>query len=158
MEPGVGAPARRAVKYDLAAMQDDIHTLISDGCEVATHGIDAWADASKGACELEQVQRITGQSEVGVRMHWLYFNRRSPALLEKAGFSYDSTCGYNETVGYRAGTTQVFRPLNADRLLELPMHIMDTALFFPDYLNLRPGEAKASWNRCWRTAPVSGEC
>ena len=29
--------------------------------------------------------------------------------LEKAGFSYDSTVGYNETIGYRAGTAQVFK-------------------------------------------------
>ena len=44
---------------------------------------------------------------------------------------YDSTIGYNETVGYRAGTTQPYRPLAASRLLELPLHVMDTALFYP---------------------------
>ena len=70
--------------------------------------------ASKGRFEREAIQTMTGEPEVGVRMHWLYFNEESPVLLERAGFSYDSTVGYNETVGYRAGTTQVFRPLNAD--------------------------------------------
>jgi hypothetical protein len=62
--------------------------------------------------------------------------------LEKAGADYDSTVGYNETVGYRAGTTQAYKPLEAARLLELPLHIMDTALFFPGYLDLSSREAR----------------
>jgi hypothetical protein len=78
-----------------------------------------------------------------VRMHWLFFDEKSPATLDKAGFSYDSTAGYNETVGYRAGTTQAFMPLGVERMLELPMHIMDTALFYPSYLDLSPKQARA---------------
>ncbi len=136
------APSRRAAHYDLAEIGEELQALVSQGCEVGTHGIDAWRDASKGRLEREAVQSVTGQPEIGIRMHWLYFNEESPALLETAGFSYDSTVGYNETVGYRAGTTQVFRPLSADRLLELPMHVMDTALFFPDYMNLKPSQAR----------------
>ena len=74
-------------------------------------------------------------------MHWLYFDDHSPLALEKAGFSYDSTVGYNQTIGYRAGTAQVYKPLQAHHLLELPLHVMDTALFYPDYLNLTFEEA-----------------
>src|SRR5207247_5194881 len=75
-------------------------------------------------------------------MHWLYADEHSPATLEKAGFAYDSTSGYNGTVGYRAGTTQVFKPLDAIRLLELPLHVMDTALFYPAHLHCSPAEAR----------------
>jgi hypothetical protein len=64
--------------------------------------------------------------------------------LEEAGFAYDSTVGYNETVGYRAGTNQVYKPLEATRILELPLHVMDTALFYPDYLDLSEDQA---WHR-----------
>ena len=64
--------------------------------------------------------------------------------LEKAGFSYDSTVGYNETIGYRAGTAQVFKHPNVDHLLELPLHIMDTALFYPSYMNLSDEQAHAA--------------
>ncbi len=46
----------------------------------------------------------------------------TPSILDEAGFSYDSSAGYNETVGYRNGTTQVFRPLGTKTLLELPLH------------------------------------
>jgi hypothetical protein len=75
-------------------------------------------------------------------MHWLYFNENSPATLESAGFTYDSTVGYNETVGYRAGTTQAYKPWQVHHLLELPLHVMDTALFYPDYLNLTVEKAE----------------
>jgi hypothetical protein len=75
-------------------------------------------------------------------MHWLYGAAKSAAALEKAGFTYDSTSGYNETVGYRAGTTQVFKPFEAVRLLELPLHVMDTALFNPRHLGLSPRAAR----------------
>ena len=136
------APSMRATRYEVSEIQDQLQQLISARREIALHGIDAWCDASKGRAELQTIRQLTGESDVGVRMHWLFFNERSPATLEKAGFSYDSTVGYNETVGYRAGTTQAFKPLEVERLLELPMHIMDTALFFPGHMNLSPKQAR----------------
>jgi hypothetical protein len=75
-------------------------------------------------------------------MHWLFFDDRSAERLDDAGFTYDSTLGYNETVGFRAGTSQVFRPLTARRLLELPLIVMDTALFYPTHLGLTAEAAK----------------
>jgi len=75
-------------------------------------------------------------------MHWLYFDDLSARILERAGATYDSTVGYNDAVGYRAGTTQAYKPLPAMRLLELPLHLMDTALFYPRRMNLSPAGAK----------------
>lgn len=136
------APAKRAARYDVAEIKDQVRRLISAGREIALHGIDAWCDVAKGRTELETIQRLTGKPEIGVRMHWLFFDENSPIKLEEAGFSYDSTVGYNDTVGYRAGTGQVFKPFATTRMLELPMHIMDTALFYPTYMNLSPREAE----------------
>jgi hypothetical protein len=135
------APRRRASRYRARDIVERLRGLVNAGCEIGVHGIDAWVDSSKGHDELEQVAQIAGTPDIGVRMHWLYFDEGSPATLEKAGFAYDSTVGYNETVGYRAGTTQAFRPLGTSWLLELPLHIMDTALFYPNYLNLSPRAA-----------------
>jgi hypothetical protein len=124
-------PERRAARYDLADVQPQLERIRGRGAEVALHGIDAWLDPAKAREERERIG-----AAAGVRMHWLCFAENSPAILDEAGFSYDSTVGYNETVGYRAGTLQAYRPLGAKQLLELPLHIMDTALFYPDYLNL----------------------
>jgi hypothetical protein len=136
------APKFRAASYCAAEIADTIRKLGSQGCEVGLHGIDAWCDSSQGGAELAEIRRLTGASDVGVRMHWLYYNQQSPSTLERAEAAYDSTVGYNETVGYRAGTTQAYKPFPASRLLELPLHVMDTALFYPAHLGLSPREAK----------------
>jgi len=137
--------AKRASSYALADIADDLKKLLSANREIAVHGIDAWRDSAKGSDERERIQQVTGASDqIGIRMHWLYFGAQSAILLEKAGFSYDSTIGYNETIGYRAGTSQVFKHPDVDHLLELPLHIMDTALFYPPYMNLSDDRARAA--------------
>lgn len=147
-EPGKDAAGqihpRRAARYDAADLAGHLKGLRDAGCEIGLHGIDAWRDADRGREESAKIAGLVGASELGVRMHWLYFDKQSASRLEEAGFSYDSTAGYNQTVGYRAGTTQVYLPPGARRLLELPLHVMDTALFYPSYLNLSPRQAKAA--------------
>ena len=147
-EPGLDSDGRtrvtRASAYGAADIADDIKKLLSAGREVAVHGIDAWRNSEKGRQERQGIRAITGATEIGIRMHWLYFGLEAPRLLERAGFSYDSTCGYNETIGYRAGTTQVFKYVGVDHMLELPLHIMDTALFYPSYMNLTNEEARVA--------------
>ena len=134
---------KRAARYSLTDIADDLQKLLAANREIAVHGIDAWRDSAKGRDERERIQQVTGASdEIGVRMHWLYFGAQTAMLLEKAGFDYDSTIGYNETIGYRAGTSQVFKHPNVDNLLELPLHIMDTALFYPSYMNLSDDRAR----------------
>ncbi|PYK23898.1 MAG: hypothetical protein DME59_15520 [Verrucomicrobia bacterium] len=145
---GVGSDgrrrAKRAARYAPADIADDLNKLLSADHEIGVHGIDAWRDAAEGRAEREAIQKITGEGDIGVRMHWLYFDSHAPVALEKAGFTYDSTLGYNETIGYRSGTTQVFKHLNTDNLMELPLHIMDTALFYPSYMNLSENQAAAA--------------
>jgi hypothetical protein len=150
------APAIRGAAYGAKDIADSIQRLKSSGCEIGLHGIDAWIDASKGREELAEIKGLTGSQEVGVRMHWLYSDQNSVSLLEAAGAAYDSTSGYNETVGYRAGTTQVFKPLNTSHMLELPLHAMDTALFYPTYLGLSEPEAKNRLRQLVDTALLYG--
>lgn len=140
------APSKRATRYDVEDVAEQIGRLISAGREVGCHGIDAWRDPTEGRIELERIQSVTGISDIGVRSHWLYRNQSSAATLEQAGFAYDSTIGYNGTIGYHAGTSQVFKPIDAEALLELPMHIMDTALFYPAHMNLYPRQASCAMN------------
>jgi hypothetical protein len=136
--------ARRGTAYDVTDrdLEPWMAALIEAGCELGVHGIDAWHSVDKGREELARVAAITGQSHVGIRMHWLLGDANTPSALERAGYAYDATSGYNETVGYRAGTTQVFRPLGAQTLLELPLHIQDGALFYPQRLDLSEPEAE----------------
>lgn len=152
------APQMRGAAYGAAGIAGQLRRLTDADCEVGLHGIDAWIDSARGREELDEIRSITGEHEVGVRMHWLFFDEHSPAVLESAGASYDSTVGYNETVGYRAGTSQAYKPLNATRLLELPLHIMDTALFYPSHLHLSPGQAMTRASAIVENAAQHGGC
>ena len=58
----------------------------------------------------------------------------------------------------RAGTTQAYKPLEASQLLELPLHIMDTALFYPAYLALSPRDARMLVGRMADNAVQFGGC
>jgi hypothetical protein len=129
------------------------------GGEIALHGINAWASEEHARLESKELTPLAASprpEERGVRMHWLYFDADAWQCLEAAGFSYDSTWGYNETVGYRAGTSQVFRPLCATTLLELPLHVMDTSLFYASYLNLTPLAAQTVLSAIVQHARESG--
>ena len=160
--PGRDADARarshRGASYGARDLADTMQKLLDAGCEVGLHGIDAWLDSSSGREELEEIRRVTGHSELGVRMHWLYWNQQSPVAIEKAGAAYDSTMGYNEAVGYRAGTTQAYKPLQASHLLELPLHVMDTAMFYAAYLRLSTPQAEALLRRMVDTVSRFGGC
>lgn len=131
----------RATPYGVSDVRQEVQAAADSGSELGVHGLDAWRDAAAGHEEMNQLTSLTGQKATGIRMHWLYFDGDSPKLLEQAGFNYDSTYGYNETIGYRAGTTQAFRPLGCSTLMELPMTIMDSALFSSGRLGLSPTEA-----------------
>jgi hypothetical protein len=139
------SPKYRAARYDIWDIHHQVEALVSRGHEIGVHGIDAWHSVSRGREELGQVARLTDGKPTGVRMHWLYCDADSPEVLEEAGFDYDATFGYNETVGYKGGTSQVFKPLGVARLLVLPLHIQDTALFYPGRLGLTDDEA---WELC----------
>jgi hypothetical protein len=152
------APKFRGTRYAARDIAGEIEKILAAGCEVGLHGIDAWTDSSKGIEEFEEIRRLTGNPNTGVRMHWLYYDQQSPLTLERAGAAYDSTIGYRETIGYRAGTTQVYKPLQATRLLELPMHVMDTALFYPAYLGLSSRQATTLIRRIVDNAVNFGGC
>lgn len=160
--PGVksvgSAPGIRGARYGVVDVTNQIDKILATDCEVGLHGIDAWFDVSRAGTELNEIKNVTCNESAGVRMHWLFFDEQSPAVLEAAGAAYDSTVGYNETVGYRTGTSQIYKPLNTSTLLELPLHIMDTALFYPSRLNLSPREALKTINQVIDHAVVHGGC
>jgi hypothetical protein len=68
----------------------------------------------------------------------------------------DSSVGYNATIGYRAGTGQVFKHPSVTRLLELPLHIMDTAMFYPPYMDLSDASARIAMLPMIEHAQTSG--
>jgi hypothetical protein len=148
--------SRRATAYDVADIPDWTATLTKEGCEIGVHGIDAWHSADRGREELARVAGVANAPVTGVRMHWLLGDAHTASILEQAGYAYDATAGYNQTIGYRNGTAQVFRPLDATSLLELPLHIQDGALFYPQQLGLTEPEAEVRCQQLVDNARRSG--
>jgi hypothetical protein len=146
----------RAMKYEITDIEPEIQKLVECGFEIGLHGIDAWRDPEKGLDELNRISSTTGRTDIGIRMHWLFFKESSPQLLEKAGFLYDSSFGYNEAIGYRGGTVQAFRPQNVERLLELPLNVMDTALFYRERMGLNEEKAHNLLNKLLGYAEIYG--
>lgn len=135
----------RAAKYDVMDIQNTLKKLVSKGFEVGVHGIDAWHSVDAACEEKARIANISGKKNVGIRMHWLCFDKDTFQKLEEAGFYYDTTFGYNDAVGYRAGTSQVFKPKCTKNIDELPLHIQDVALFNPKYMSLTKIKA---WQLC----------
>ncbi|KUO72796.1 MAG: hypothetical protein APF81_00825 [Desulfosporosinus sp. BRH_c37] len=138
----VRAPANRASHYDVNTYKELLNHLEEGGWEAGVHGIDAWHDLPAARAEYDRIANLTEQKDIGVRMHWLYFKSpQSYKLLEDGGFQYDATVGFNEVVGFRAGTLQPYHPLNCQTLWELPLHIQDGALLGEEHLDLNREDA-----------------
>ena len=123
---GIDAAKIREAKYDLD--EGLIRRLVEGEWEVGTHGLDNWKSVEKGEEELERISKLTN-TKVGTRIHWLLFDEETWKRLDDAGYYYDTSFGYNEDVGLRAGTLQVYQLEGCKNLLELPLHIQDMGLF-----------------------------
>lgn len=73
----------------------------------------------------------------GLRHHYLALDWREPWKTlrkhQEAGFLYDSSLGYRDTPGFRAGTSLPYRPIDIEsnevlNMIELPMFAMDSQL------------------------------
>ena len=125
----------RGVRTSVAGM---IRELAADGFDVGLHG--SYFSAVKPDLlvrERELLERATGLSVTTTRQHFLHWDiARTPQLQAGAGFTADSSLGFNRAVGYRASTSLPFRhfDVTADRALPLlivPLIVEDSALLGP---------------------------
>lgn len=83
----------------------------------------------------------------GYRNHYLSFDyQKSFKILEDSGIKYDSTLGFWEHIGFRAGISYPFYPFNIKenrpfRVLEIPLTIMDATLYSDKAMNVSPFKA-----------------
>ena len=83
--------------------------------------------------ELQILQSVIGKQQLGGRQHYLRWCPDTWVDWEDCGLAYDSTVGYPDQVGFRAGTCIPYRPwlMSLDReahLLEIPLLVMDASL------------------------------
>jgi hypothetical protein len=125
-----------------------VETLQDAGAEVGLHGsYSAADDAGRIASEKDRLEQLSGPVQ-GQRYHYLRVDpHRNLGALEAAGFAYDSSLGFGDAIGFRAGIAHPFRPWDFDRdaprgLVEIPLAAMDVTLSAERYLNLAVEEAE----------------
>jgi len=121
--------------------------------DVALHGSpDSAFNLSVLNEELDSLRNL-GFNPTGFRTHYLHFDyQKSFSNLEAAGIKYDSTLGYWENIGFRAGISFPFFPFNIKenrpfRVLEIPLIVMDTTLHSIKAMKLSSAAGRRSLNR-----------
>jgi hypothetical protein len=142
-------------------IQRVIADLKDQGREVGVHpGYDTLGSRSALGEEVERLRRALGVQRLGGRQHYLRWCPQTWLDWESCGLSYDSTVGFADFFGFRAGTAVPFRPwsLHENReleLVEVPLIVMDCTPV--KYMGLSKKEGLDRIHNCIkRTALVGG--
>jgi peptidoglycan/xylan/chitin deacetylase (PgdA/CDA1 family) len=118
------------------------------GWEVGLHGgHTTYKDPVEMRRKKQRLEKVLKKSVVGYRNHYLRFSvPETWEYVHEAGFQYDTTFGYSDSIGFRNGMCHPFRPFNLKtgktiEILEIPLIIMDGSLF-DSYMRL-------DCNRAW---------
>lgn len=124
--------------YDLTdpAFRPILERIRREGHRIGWHpGYRAGEDDGIFWRERERIDPHVHRDELGVRHHYLRWRGGSSwRRLEEAGVRFDSSLGFNETIGFRCGTSHPFPvyDLESDtelRLVERPLILQDGAIF-----------------------------
>ena len=125
-----------------------VQLLRAGSAEIGLHGSYTAAEHPERLADEKMVLDELGASVRGQRFHYLRVDPHTnlPAL-ERLGLAYDTTLGYAEAPGFRAGIAQPFRPWNFEEerpldLVEIPLAAMDVTFSAPRYLGLPPRAAE----------------
>lgn len=124
--------------YDVkqGPLAEELRSLRAQGFTIGLHqSFDAWQDASLMRAEKQRLESSIGAPATSCRQHWLRFSWRATWKAQQdAGFTLDSTLGFNDRPGFRAGAALRFAPFDAQSLLPLriealPMVLMDSQVY-----------------------------
>ncbi len=142
-------PADGAAPEAYARLRPRLVGLLEAGrAEIGLHGSYTAAESEAAlAAEKQALEALAGP----VRGHRYHYLRVDPcsnlAPLARLGFAYDTTLGFADAPGFRAGIAHPFRPwdLEADKpldLVEIPLAAMDVTFSEGHYLGLPASEAE----------------
>jgi peptidoglycan/xylan/chitin deacetylase (PgdA/CDA1 family) len=139
-----------------------VETLRSGGAEIGLHGsYTAAEDEQQLAAEAQALHALAGELD-GHRYHYLRVDpHRNLRPLDRLGFRYDTSLGFADRIGFRAGIAHPFRPWDfaADRpldLVEIPLAVMDATLAEQRYMGLTAAEAEPRLEALLDRAAASG--
>ena len=119
--------------------------MAEQGWEFGLHSaLNSKDDLEEFVLEKHAIEESLGASINGLRHHYLAIDNLHPSLTFRkhvdAGFLYDSSLGWQEKAGFRAGTTLPLQPYDSIlkaplELIEIPLNLMDTYIMSGDPAN-----------------------
>lgn len=128
-----------------------IHYFQDLGIEIGVHpGYHTFDSPDLLRHEVGFLQQLFRTSRLGGRQDFLRWSPDIWSQWDSLGLAYDSSVGFADRIGFRAGTASPFRPwlLREQReanLIEIPLLAMDGTLF--SYMKLKPEDALAELRR-----------
>lgn len=109
--------------------------------------------------EVKLLRTVLGDDKLGGRQHYLRWSPETWLDWEACGLAYDSSVGFADGIGFRAGTNYPYRPwLFAEnrqaKLLEIPLIAMDCTL--TGYMGLTRQESFQALQQCIDACRVVG--
>jgi len=107
-------------------LKDIIHTLDTNGWEIGLHSsYNSYLNPRLIKKEKFLLESIVNHNIIGIRQHYLKLNNQTWRNQKNAGFSYDSSFGYTNKIGFKDDKIAPFRPFNDDFIV-FPLCIMDS--------------------------------
>ncbi len=131
-----GPPGPKDSGYDPRhhKVRNVVSWLREIGAESGVHpGYGTFGSPEKLRREVAILRGVLGDQPLGGRQHYLRWRPETWIDWENCGLAYDSSVGYAEQIGFKAGTCVPYRPwlfaLNRQAdLIEIPLLIMDRTL------------------------------
>jgi hypothetical protein len=119
--------------YDVShpTIRSVIQRLSDNGFEIGLHpAYTTFGSQERLEDEVANLRRVVGERPIGGRYHYLRWNPSAWRAWEDAGLAYDSTVGYADRIGFRAGTAVPYHPFSLEEnrelsVLEIPLVVMD---------------------------------
>jgi len=105
------------LNYSIEEVRPIIERVVSRGFEVGLHGME-YQDEIRMRDEFRKFERLAGNTDFGVRMHYLRKDDDTLKKLSDLGYGFDST------------EFNVKSPYLIENMWEFPLHIMDTQEFY----------------------------
>ena len=125
--------------YDIkenGRLKEKCKELISDGNKIGIHGsYFSSEDEDLFKKEKEILENSIGYEITKSRQHWLnYYEGRTPYIHTAARIEEDSSLGFNDVPGFRAGAGSIYNPYDHQNNMpfpfkEIPLVMMDSHLY-----------------------------
>lgn len=122
-----------------------LHWTEASGAEMGIHpSYETFVSPNLLQHEVDKLRAVLGRKKLGGRQHYLRWNPQSWMRWDAVGLGYDSSVGFADYIGFRAGTCIPYRPWlwseqRCAELVEIPLLATDATL--RGYMKLKAGNA-----------------